>query len=242
MSQSDLSIKCMVVDDEQYARELLIHLVEKQPQLQLVASCKNAFEAKVALEDQRIDVIFLDIQMPHKTGLEFLEEYEIESKIVFTTAYQDFALKSYEFDVLDYLLKPILETRFIKCFEKIKNSFMLEEKAFQFESLQNDQTQYLVIKSGYDKHRLKLSEIELIESVGEYIRYYTKERKFLVLNSLTKMENELPESFIRTHRSFIVPKQKIKSKSGHTLTMNNGMKVPVGKTYRTKISNTDLFK
>ena len=238
---TDIKIKCLIVDDEQYARELLAHLVHEVPYIDLVGQCRNAFEAERLLNEHHVDLIFLDIQMPHKTGLDFLKTQEVSCKIVFTTAYPDYALDGYEFDVLDYLLKPILEERFRKCLEKIKHAFQTEEKAYQYDQLIHEQEQTIVIKSGYHIHKLRLSEIQFIESVGEYIRYHTSDAKYLVLNSLTKMEQELPDNFIRTHRSFIVPKEMIKSKIGYSLILNNGLKIPIGKTYRSKISKMDLF-
>lgn len=238
---TDMKIKCLIVDDEQYARQLLSHLLLEVPYIELVGQCRNTLEARQMLDQSRIDLIFLDIQMPYQTGLGFLKEYEVECKIVFTTAYPDYALDGYEFDVLDYLLKPILEDRFKKCLEKIKHAFQTEDKAYQYERLVEEQEKTIVIKSGYDTHKLKLSEIQYIESVGEYIRYHTPGAKYLVLNSLARMEQELPDNFVRTHRSFIVPREMIKSKVGYSLLLVNGMKIPIGKTYRSKISKMDLF-
>ncbi|OEK03964.1 LytR/AlgR family response regulator transcription factor [Roseivirga misakiensis] len=242
MEYKGLKLKCIVVDDEQYARDLLAHHIGKTKTLQLVAKCKNAFEAESLLKRERIDLIFLDIQMPHKTGLDFLQDYTKEAKVVLTTAYREYALKGFEFEVLDYLLKPILEDRFLKCVQKIESIFSVEAKAAKYESILNDDDKSLVIKSGYESHRIQLSDILYIESVGEYIRYHTAESKYLVLQSLSKLAKELPDSFLQVHRSFIIPKLMVKSKVGHTLHLKNGQDIPIGKTYRSKINSANLFE
>ena len=242
MSPPTFQLKCLVADDEHYARELMAHLIGKVDFLQLVATCKNTLEIEKALKQQRIDLLFLDIQMPHKTGIAFLQEYRPEAKVIVTTAYPQYAVQGFELEALDYLVKPILEKRFMQAMEKVKKAFMLEDKAYSYDQLMGEQEQSITIKSGYDLHKIKLSDIEYIESVGEYIRYHTRTQRYLVLNSLSKMEKELPDDFIRTHRSYIIPLLKITGKVGHSLILSSGKEIPIGKTYRSKINKMNLLK
>lgn len=242
MTEPSFKLRCLVADDEHYARELMALLIEKVDFLHLVARCKNALELQSTLERERVDLIFLDIQMPHKTGIAFLQDYQPEAKVIITTAYPQYAVQGFELDVLDYLVKPILEKRFQQAIEKVAKTFMLEDKAFTYDRLMGEQEQTITIKSGYDLHKIRLSDIDYIESVGEYIRYHTHSARYLVLNSLSKMEKELPDEFIRIHRSFIIPKSKITGKVGYSLTLSCGKAVPIGKTYRSKINKMDLLK
>ncbi len=242
MTEIPLKIRCLIVDDEKYARDLLAHFLTNVPFIQLAGQCKNVLEAESFMERQRIDLIFLDIQMPYKTGVDFLKEYETESRVVFTTAYPQYALEGFELEALDYLLKPILEKRFMQCIEKIKKAFLIESKAYSYDQIAHQQDQSITIKSGYDVHRIILDDIEYIESVGEYIRYHTSQAKYMVLNSLTSTETKLPDDFIRTHRSFIVPVKKIVGRRAYKLQLSSGKEIPIGKTYRSKIIGLNLLK
>ena len=241
MNNLDLQLKCIIVDDEKYARDLINHFLKAVDFIEVVASCKNVPEAVAALQQEKIDLIFLDVQMPHKTGIEFLSEYRIESKVVLTTAFAEYATQGYDLDVLDYLLKPVLKDRFDRCIDKVRKTFTLEEKAFTYDAQKTAEERSIIIKSGYDTHKIRLIDIEYIESVGEYIRYHTAQTKYLVLNSLTEMEKELPAPFMRVHRSYIIPLDKVTGKAGYTLQLSCGVSIPIGKTYRSKMKGIDLF-
>ena len=229
-------LKCIIVDDEKLARDLLEDLIRHEKRLELIARCKNTFELEQALATHSPDLIYLDIQMPKETGAQFLRRNDLKAKVIFTTAYRNYAIEGFELDVLDYLLKPITEERFKKSLQKVYQAFTIEEKARVFDLIEESKEQSITIKSGYDEYKLLLSEILFIESDGEYVRYHTQDKKYLVLTALKKLEKQLPEQiFIRTHRSYIVRKDLIKGREGYELILKDNTRVPIGKTYRKKV-------
>ncbi|MCT4591224.1 MAG: LytTR family DNA-binding domain-containing protein [Carboxylicivirga sp.] len=202
----------------------------------MVGKYKNTSLAKEVLKsDRSVDLIFLDIQMPNETGIDFLKNNTIQPKVIFTTAYSEYALESYDLDVADYLLKPITEERFNKAILKLINQLKTEEKAIAYELQEVVANDYIKIKSGAEVHKIYLNNLIRLQADGEYIKYICKEKTYLILGSLKKISTELPPLFMQVHRSHIVALSEIKGRENYTLILNDHTQIPIGKTYRTKV-------
>lgn len=223
------TIKCLVVDDEELARTLLENYISKLPHLELVAKCKNPLEAMTVLQAQRVDLLFLDIQMPELTGVEFLKTLTQKPLVIFTTAYSEYAIEGYSLDILDYLLKPFSLERFIQAVNKAKQRLTTKEVKNPSAETPKD---HILVKSEHKIHRIKFDDIFYIQSMREYVAYHTPEGRILSLNSLKKLEKELPEQqFIRTHKSYIVAIHKIKTLEGNLIHVRQE-KLPIGAMYK----------
>ncbi|UII25490.1 LytTR family DNA-binding domain-containing protein [Fulvivirga maritima] len=228
-----MKARCIIIDDEHPARVLLTQYVSKMSQLELVGTFKNPVEALSFLNEQPVDIILLDIQMPELTGIEFLKSFTQKPKVILTTAYPNYALESYELDVLDYLLKPIKLERFINAINKALDLIKLEQKT----SSESPQKTTISIKADHKIHLVPISEIKYIEGLREYVRFHLQSgEKIIALESLKKLESELPSSlFIRTHKSYIVNKTVIKSIYGNQLQVGE-IYIPIGKSYRDEVT------
>lgn len=225
-------IKCLVVDDEELARTLLENYISKLPNLELVGQCKNPIEAMAVLQEEEVDLLFLDIQMPELTGVEFLKILPKKPLVVFTTAYPDYALEGYTLDVVDYLLKPFSLDRFIQAIHKVDQRLHPPITSTPVASDLSNEKKYILVKSEHKIHRILLEDILYIQSMREYVAYYTPEGRILSLNSLKKLEEELPEQqFIRTHKSYIVAIDKVKTLEGNLLHIGTE-KLPIGANYK----------
>ena len=233
-----MSVKCIIVDDEQLARQLLESYVQKIPELTLSASCKNPIEAMEVMRTEEIALVYTDIQMPELLGTEMLRSMKNKPVAIFTTAYKEYALEGYELDAVDYLLKPISFERFLQA----------TNKALELIQLKNSTTppktsdEFLVLKSGTKTHKIKISDISYIEGLKEYISYYVNGERIVVLESLKNLEETLPgDQFLRVHKSYIVNYQKVRSMESNSLDID-GKKVPIGKSYKSivlqKVFNT----
>lgn len=221
-------LNCVIVDDEQPARLLIAEYVKKVPFLQLVGEFKSPIDAMTKLPGLQVDLIFLDIQMPGLTGLEFIRTLGHKPKIILTTAYSEYALESYELDVEDYLMKPISFERFMRAVSKImqNSSTATAQTKSEFS---------LIVKADGQTHRIFTSEILYIEGLKEYVTIFTEERKIITLESLKNLTNELPDDeFVRVHKSFIVNLNKVTSHSNHDLTIK-AKKIPIGSSYRDEV-------
>ncbi len=227
---------CIIIDDEHFARELIADYLKRHKQFKILGKYKSTSLAKNILQsDTIIDVIFLDIQMPNETGIEFLKNNDIQPKVIFTTAYSEYALESYDLDAVDYLLKPINKERFDKAIQKLQNQLETEQNAKAFELLEITKNDYIKIKSGAKIHKIYFDNLIRLQADGEYIKYITINRKYLVLGSLKKISEQLPDSFIQVHRSHIIALSQIKGREKYTLILNDLTQIPIGKTYRTKV-------
>ena len=199
-------MNCIVVDDEVMGRKLLEENVKQIPFLNLVGSCSNAFEAMEVLQKEQVDLLFLDIQMPGKTGFDLLAEIEKSPRVIFTTAYDEFALKAFEVNALDYLLKPIDPKRLADAIQKLQTEIQLEQASLMGTNrgplTEADQ---VFVKDGEKCWFVKLSEIRLFESVGNYAKVYFSTHKPLILKSLNALEDRLDERvFFRANRKHII--------------------------------------
>lgn len=229
-------LNCLIIDDEQLAREMLNIYVQRMPKLNSLALCSSALEASNYLKKQQVDLLFLDIQMPQQTGIEFLSQLPSPPMVIFTTAYPNYALKGFELNVVDYLLKPISFERFEQATQKAIEQSTLQEKAAKFDEQEEHKEQFLMVHAEHKHYKILLDDIIYIESLKEYVRYYTKETKIIELNALKQLEKDLPEAdFIRIHRSYIAAVQQIKGYEKGQLILNDGTKLPIGKTYKKQV-------
>ena len=213
-------IKCLVVDDEELARNLLESYIDRIDFLECSGSVESPVKAMDVLREVNIDLLFLDIQMPEIKGTDFAKMVSPTTQIIFTTAYSEYAVEGFELNALDYLLKPITFERFLKSVSKIK-----KETGIQ---LQDDS---ITVKSGYDLHKLKYDDILYIESDSEYVIYYSTDGKLMSNQSLKSLESVLPkESFMRVHRSYIINKTKVSALKGRDLIIRN-VSIPVSARY-----------
>ncbi len=223
-------IRCLVVDDEELARALLESYIAKLDFLELAGSAEGPIEAINLIRETSVDLLFLDIQMPEIKGTDFAKMISAETQIIFTTAYSEYALEGYELNALDYLLKPITFERFLTAVNKAKNSTY---------RIQDDET--ITIKSGYDLHKVKYSDIRYIESDSEYVIYHTTTDKKIMSNqSLKTLEELFPKTFfLRVHRSYIVNKSFVTGLKGRDLLLSEDV-IPVSDSYFALVKN-ELF-
>jgi DNA-binding LytR/AlgR family response regulator len=226
-------IRCLVVDDEELARTLLQNYIGRLPHLELVASCANPLEAMSVLQQQPIDLLFLDIQMPELTGIEFLRTLTYKPLVIFTTAYTEYALDGYALDVTDYLLKPFSFERFLQAVNKAGT--LLQSRNGNTPIVLETETpvkDYILVKADHKVHRLKMDDILYIQSMREYVAFHTSSGRLLSLNALKNLDEELPpERFIRIHKSYIVAIDKIDTLEGNLVHVGKE-KLPIGASYR----------
>ena len=231
-----MKIQCLIIDDEQLARDMLEVYAARIPELVVIAKCKSAVIAQPYLIRHKIDLLFLDIQMPGMTGLDFLRQLEEPPKVIFTTAYSDYALESYELEVVDYLLKPIGFNRFEKAVDKAKQLFSITHKAQAFDDGQTFESRFLLVKEGYNHHHVYLKDIRYILAMREYVQYHCVGEKIMELKPISVVEDLLPSShFIRVHRSYIVAKREVIGQDKNNLILKSGELIPLGKTYKKRV-------
>lgn len=212
-----MKLKCIIVDDEPRAIEVLVEYVEQLSSLELLATFRNPIKAFDFVKQNQVDVIFLDINMPNLSGIQFIKSLTHKPAIVLTTAYSEYAIESYQLDVLDYLLKPIEFERFIKCMDRLMEKLTPKETS-QISSISpNIQTNtqetldYIFVKHGTKIERIELDDILYIEGSGNYVSYHLENKNILALGKMTEAFEALPqERFIRIHKSYIVQWNKIK--------------------------------
>ena len=218
-------IKCIVVDDEPLAVSLLGSYVEKIPFFELVFSTENPIEALEYIRKNEADLIFLDIQMPELSGINFMKIVGDKLKYILTTAYSEYALEGYEHNVIDYLLKPISFDRFQKSALKAQERFPTNETSAN---------SYFFVKSSGQQHKINFDEILYIESIKDYVNIKTYNQEYIVLDTLKSLENQLPENFARVHKSFILNLDKIEKIDVRNVFLNSGKEIPIGETYKSE--------
>jgi len=228
-------IKCIIVDDEPLAVSLLRKYVEKISFFELVFSTVNPIEALEFIQNNELDLVFLDIQMPELNGMDFLKIIKNKTPIILTTAYSDFALESYEYGVVDYLLKPISYDRFYKSVLRVKDRF-LENSSEKSNIEEND---FFFVKSEGKKVKVNFQEILYIEGLRDYVNIKTTAEEFIILENLKNLENLLPKYFKRIHKSYIVNLQKITSIDGNKVFIE---KIPINIGETNKVSFQNWFK
>lgn len=224
-----MSIKCIIVDDEPLARDVIARYADRLPSLEVVFSCKNALEAMSFLQSESVDLIFLDIEMPGINGLQMLDSLNYKPYIILTTAYSEYAVESYEYSVTDYLVKPIPFERFLKAVNKIKTDSKIVEYS------QSDDSEAVVshmfLKYDGGKHKIDISEIDYIKAYGNYLKLFLGAEKIMIYERMNAMEAKLPPGFTRVHKSFIVNIDRIKRLERNRVYIGD-QEIPVGNYYR----------
>ena len=221
-------IKCLIVDDEPPAIELLGKYANMVDQLEVVGAVNSAINAFDLLKDKDIDLIFLDIQMPLLNGIDFIKSLKNPPAIIFTTAYREYALEGYDLDVIDYLLKPIPFERFLKAVDKYRNRSKIIGNMPQTSEERN----HIFCNINRTQHKIILSDILYIESLKDYVRLHTSEGRLVVKGNIGSFMKQLPDNqFIRIHRSFAVALEKINSYN-HSEIDISGTKLPIGLSYK----------
>lgn len=227
-------INCLIVDDEQHAIDILKHYIDQTPYLHLAAATTNPVEALRLLNDHNIDLIFLDIQMPELSGIDFIKAIQGSTKVILTTAYSEFALESYELGVVDYLLKPIRFARFLQAVQKVSAS--AESTAGNAAPLEAAEDDYIFVKTESKGKLLKinLADIDYIEGMKNYVAIHCGQKKTLVYTSMKELEERLPQkSFLRVHKSFIIPVAKITGIEGNLLRLKDVKEeILIGESYK----------
>lgn len=224
-------IRCIAIDDEPLALRQISAYIEKVPFLTLVKACKNAFEALAVLSDEKVDLIFADINMPDLNGMDFVKSLQNKPLVIFTTAYSEYAVEGFRVDALDYLLKPFGFDDFVKAANKALHYMELQDST--------EQPQYLFIKAEYKMVKLTIDKILYIEGKSEYVRIYTEEMKpIMTLLSMKTLESRLPaRMFMRVHRSYIVNLQKIEAVANNRIIFDKNTYIPIGDQYKKNFSN-----
>ena len=225
-------IKCLIVDDEPLAILVIKEFLEKVPQLELVKTCADALQAFQVLSQEKIDLVFLDIEMPGLNGIDFIKSLANPPAIILTTAYREYAMESYEIEVVDYLLKPISFPRFFKAINKylksVNNSTV--EQAVEQKSPQGS----IYVYSNKKNIKVYLEEILYIESLKDYVRIHTSQQQIMSKDTISRYEELLPSSFLRVHRSFIINKEKISAFTQHDIEIGT-QEIPIGSSYKKRV-------
>ena len=227
--------KCLIIDDEPLAQNVIENYLKEFSFIELVARCENALTALEWMKKQKIDLIFLDISMPFISGLNFIKTLQNPPAVILTTAHKEFAVESYELNVLDYLLKPISFERFLKAINKL--DIQASEPARRaHEETSNDV--FIYVKSEKKNLKILLNEILFIESLKDYIKIHLQNKTTVITQvQISAIEQRLPDSFLRIHRSFIVAKDKVTAYTQHDLEIGKHQ-IPIGRSYKIVVSKT----
>jgi DNA-binding LytR/AlgR family response regulator len=233
-------LSCIIVDDEPVARKILHEFVDQVPFLDLHGKFENAMKAEAFLKANTVDLIFLDIEMPKISGLQFLQKLNVESMVILTTAFPQYALEGYELDIIDYLLKPFALSRFLKAVQKAKDFHEMKHKTNA-----GPLSSYIFIKSDKRIEKIELSDILYAESVGNYVSIYTDDKRILAYLTMKSLEAQLPaDEFIKIHQSYLVNCAKIEAIEGNEVKIE-GKSLPISRSYRDlvmKIVNQRLLR
>ena len=226
-------IKCIIVDDEPMARDVIKRYIQQMPKLKLITEFGNAIDATIFLQEQSVDIIFLDIRMPQLTGTEFVRSLRTVPKIIFTTAHKEYAHEGFELDVTDYLLKPIRFDRFLRAVNKAFPQKQPEiEPIMQPAKESTPMASFIYLRVDRRMIKVLLDDILYVESDKDYVKVYTEKGYFITRQTIASVEAMLSASkFIRVHRSYIVSLNKLKSYTTETVEIGN-MELPIGKLYR----------
>lgn len=235
-----MTIKAIIVDDEPLAQRVIEKYAEDVSSIEIIAKCSNAIEAQEILNNDDIDLMFLDINMPKMTGITFLKTLKKAPLVIITTAYSEYAIEGYELDVIDYLKKPFPFERFFKAIQKVQerlkekeSKVTIVEKIIETQSSNvSEHPKFIFIKSNKKNYKVNIEDIYYIEALGDYIKVHTKDQTLITYLSMKKIEAQLPaDAFVRIHKSFIVNIHKIRSIEGNMVEVKNE-KISIGSNYK----------
>lgn len=242
-------IKIILIDDEPLARSILIEYLNERNDVVILAECNDGFEGVKAIQQHKPDLIFLDVQMPKLNGFEMLELLDDRPQVIFTTAFDEFAIKAFEKNAVDYLLKPIHIDRFNQAFEKFKHTFESNSPAKNptkqlQETLEEESLERVVVKNGSQIKIIPVQQIIYLEAYDDYVKIHTKDGLFLKNKTMSSFEKQLdPKQFIRVHRSFIIKVDQLAKiepmeKDSFIATLLTGDKVNISKSGYTRLRQT----
>ncbi|MFY0591131.1 LytR/AlgR family response regulator transcription factor [Roseivirga sp.] len=221
-------ITCLIVDDEPLSRNVLKTFINDHPDLSLQGECKDAFEAMDVLNKQSIDLLFLDINMPKLSGVNFYKGLSKKPQVIFTTAYPEFAVEGFELNAIDYLMKPIAFERFVQAIYKVKEKLGKENE-------QEVALDYILLKADKKVYRTPFDDILFCEALGDYVKIHLSDKVLIVTTTMKKLLSELPNHlFIRTHKSYIINKTKFEYIEGNQVRIGDQM-VAIGQSYREEV-------
>ncbi len=233
-------IKALIIDDEPLARSIVIEYLLDHPEIEVVQECNDGFEGLKAIQQHKPDLIFLDVQMPKISGFEMLELVDYQLQVIFTTAFDEFAIKAFESSALDYLLKPFSKERFDKALQKWtftgKEDNSQKAENPQVSNLPVPDNQRIVVKKNNNIRIVPVSEIMYLEAYDDYVKIHTKDDVFLKKKTMSHFENQLnPREFVRIHRSYLLQVDQITrlepmEKDSYVAVLRNGTKLPLSKT------------
>lgn len=228
-------IRCLIVDDEPLAQKIIERYAKDVQSLSVIGKCKNAFEALEALRVQDVDLLFLDINMPKLSGMEFIRGLPSAPMVIITTAYQEYALEGFELDVVDYLKKPFSFERFLKAFQKAQTRHDHRRNASVRVGDQNHESideSFIMVKVDGTSYRVNLRDISCVEAMGNYVKLYLDDNVIITYMSLKKVQSLLPsDHFPRVHKSYIVSLSKIVAVDSDVVVLGQ-KNVPIGHNYR----------
>ncbi len=217
-------MRCLIVDDEPIARSILEKYIAKTPSLELAGSIDNALDVLNYLKEGTIDLMFLDINMPEFTGIDLLKSMRNPPAVVITTAYSEYGAESYEYDVVDYLMKPIPFERFLKAIQRV------EDRKAEHQAQTNPP--HLFLKEDHTTHKVLLADICYVQAYGNYIKVFLEDKTLLVRKTIAQMESETKDHLIRIHKSYLVSLAAIQGVSGNEVILNEDQRLPIGKVYK----------
>ncbi|WP_109300979.1 LytTR family DNA-binding domain-containing protein [Aquimarina sp. AU474] len=224
-----MTYSCLIIDDEPLARELIETYLEKLPNFELVSSCKSALEASTILAETKIDLLFLDIEMPQLKGIDFFKNLMYKPEVIFTTAYRDYALDGFELNAVDYLLKPIFFERF---FSAIQKFLKLQENTTSRDTTDTyEDKESIFVNKAKKQIRVFFDDVLYIESLKDYIKIHFTNETLTIKESISSFEKRIDNRFIRIHRSYIVNKTKITAFTKHDLEIHK-IEIPIGNSYK----------
>lgn len=230
-----MKTKCVIIDDEPIAREIIREYISKLDELEIIAEFKKATEAISFLNENKIDLLFLDINMPDINGINFARSLINPPAIIFTTAYREFAADGFELQAIDYLVKPIPFDRFLKA---VNHYFKLHCKSAEMtkaETREKPEEEFILLKDSKKTHKVFLTDIKYIESDGDYIRFYLHNKKIMVRGSLSSMEVTLPPTlFLRIHNSYMINLKKVNAITLYSVEID-GTELPISRSHKEKV-------
>ena len=235
MQTPELHLKYVIVDDDEIDRAVVELEAGKFPFLHKIASCCNPVEALEIISRAKPDVIFLDIEMPGISGIDFLrKKIHTDALPVLITSHPEFALEGFELEAFDYLLKPVSSERFATCALRLRDFYQMHSKACAFDNEQENN--FIIIKQGYDKYKIAINDILYLEAMKDYTKIVTTDQQYLVLSTLNGIIEKLPgDKFVRIHRSYVVNKNKVESVQKNNIEIHSTV-LPIGKLYRHELN------
>lgn len=234
-----MSLRCLIVDDEPLAHDVITTYAKDIPFIEVAAHCYRATEALDFLSKNEIDLIFLDIRMPKLSGLDFLRTLQHKPLVIITSAYEEYALESFDLAVCDYLLKPFKLDRFLMAVNRALNFYNLKKQVpmlTEVTDISEKEAEQISVKVDKKHVLLRLNEIQYLESLGNYVKVWKNTGFLLTPRTLSSFEDQLPaDQFVRIHKSFVINKKQVDYFEGQTIVLKSGQQVPIGKNYKATI-------